>query len=289
MPRVSVEEIEDAIEEVEEIEEIEEIEEEIEEEETEEESEEEAEAEETEEESDEIIVSIGDETPEEAPAAPEWVRDLRRKNREDQRRIRELEEQLKAREAPKAIEVGKKPTLDDFDYDTDKYEAAVAQWYDRKRQADAQEAQRQQAEQEQAKAWQSKLDSYVESKVSLKVKDFEDAEAAVSETLDITQQGVILQGAENSALVIYALGKNPKKAKELADIKDPVKFAFAVAKLETQLKVSNRKAPPPPEKTIKGAKPISGAVDSHLERLRAEAAKTGDYTKVMQYKRQKKK
>lgn len=286
MPRVEIEEeiVEEIVEE-----EIEEESEEVEEEEENEEEVSEEPEEEPEEESDEIIVSIGDETPEEAPAAPEWVRELRRKNREDQRRIRELEEQLKAREAPKAVEVGKKPTLEDFDYDTDKYEAAVAQWYDRKRQADAQAAQHRAAEEEQARAWKNKLDGYVEAKAGLKVKDFEDAEAAVSETLDVTQQGVILQGAENSALVIYALGKNPKKAKELADIKDPVKFAFAVAKLETQLKVSNRKAPPPPEKTVKGTKPISGAVDTHLDRLRSEAEKTGDYTKVLQYKRQKKK
>ena len=68
---------------------------------------------------------------------------------------------------------------------------------------------------------------------------------------------------------------------------DPVKFAFAVAKLETQLKVTNRKAAPPPESTVRGTGRVSGAVDSTLERLRADAEKTGDYSKVMQYKRQK--
>ena len=94
----------------------------------------------------------------------------------------------------------------------------------------------------------------------------------------------MLQGADNPALVIYALGKNPKKAKELAAITDPVKFAFAVAKLESQLKVTNRKAPPPPEKTMRGTGPGSGAVDSTLERLREEAARTGDMTKVIRYK-----
>ena len=87
--------------------------------------------------------------------------------------------------------------------------------------------------------------------------------------------------------MIYALGKNPTKAKELSAINDPVKFAFAVAKLETQLKVTNRKAAPPPESTVRGTGRVSGAVDSTLERLRADAEKTGDYSKVMQYKRQK--
>ena len=133
----------------------------------------------------------------------------------------------------------------------------------------------------------AKLNSYSKAKTELKVKDFDDAEATVQETLNSTQQGIILQGAENPALLVYALGKNPKKAKELASITDPVKYAFAVAKLETQLKVTNRKAAPPPEKTVRGTGPVSGTVDSQLERLRADAEKTGDYSKVMAYKRQK--
>jgi hypothetical protein len=119
------------------------------------------------------------------------------------------------------------------------------------------------------------------------VRDFEDAEATAQELFDVTQQGIVVQGADNPALVIYALGKNPKKAQEIASIKDPVKFAFAVAKLEKELKVTNRKAAPPPERTIQGTGRVSGSVDSTLERLRAEALKTGDMTKVVAYKRQK--
>ena len=105
------------------------------------------------------------------------------------------------------------------------------------------------------------------------------------ELLSTTQQGIILQGAENPALVIYALGKNPAKLKEMAAITDPVKYAFAVSKLETQLKVTQRKAPPP-ERTVQGTGRVSGTVDSTLERLRADAERTGDYTKVVQYRKQ---
>ena len=88
-------------------------------------------------------------------------------------------------------------------------------------------------------------------------------------------------------LVVYALGKNPKKAKELASITDPGKFAFAVAKMEAQLKVNPAKRPPAPERAITGSSaPISGTVGSTLERLRAEAEKTGDMTKVIRYRNQ---
>jgi hypothetical protein len=243
-----------------------------------------------EDEDDEVVVSIGEEAPppEEHQQAPEWVRELRKQHRELQRKNRELEAQLQTTKTEtKPVELGKKPTLDDYDYDAEKFEVALTDWYERKKQADAEVARRREAEEAQQQAWQDKLNSYSKAKAELKVRDFEDAEATVSEMLSVTQQGVVLQGAENPALVIYALGKNAKKAAELAKIDDPVKFAFAVAKLEKDLKVSNRKATPAPESRISGTGRVSGAVDSTLERLRAEAEKTGDYTKVLQYKKQK--
>lgn len=245
-------------------------------------------------ESDDVVVTIGEESPsseeEEAAKAPEWVRELRKNHRELQRKNRELEEQLKAKsgaETKPVTDPGKKPSLEACDYDADKYEQELAAWYERKRQADEQAAKAEAEVKAQNEAWQSKLTAYGKAKTELKVKDFEDAEMVAQEALDVTQQGIIIQGAENPALLIYALGKNPKKAKELASIKDPVKYAFAVAKLETQLKVTQRKAPPP-EKTVQsGTGRVSGTVDSTLERLRADAEKSGDYSKVIAYKRQK--
>jgi desulfoferrodoxin (superoxide reductase-like protein) len=242
-------------------------------------------------ESDEVIVSIGEEAPppEEQTHAPEWVRELRKTNRELQRQNRELQGKLQstAQTETKPVVLGKKPTLEEHDYDADKFEAALADWFDRKRQADEAAAKQEAEVMNQQKAWQAKLDGYGKAKAELRVKDFEDAEAVAQELFNITQQGVVLQGADNPALVIYALGKNPKKAKELSDIKDPVKFAFAVAKLEKELKVTNRKAAPPPERIVSGTGRVSGAVDSTLERLREEAARTGNMTKVVQYKAQK--
>ena len=242
-------------------------------------------------ESDEVIVSIGEEAPppEEQTHAPEWVRELRKTNRELQRQNRELQNRLQttAQTETKPVVLGPKPKLEDHDYDAKKFEEALAGWFERKRKADEIKAAQEAEVMNQQKAWKAKLDSYGRAKAELRVKDFEDAEAVAQELFNVTQQGVVLQGADNPALVIYALGKNPKKAKELSEIKDPVKFAFAVAKLEKELKVTNRKAAPPPERVVSGTGRVSGAVDSTLERLREEAARTGNMTKVLQYKRQK--
>lgn len=240
---------------------------------------------------DEVIVSIGEEAPppEEQTHAPEWVRELRKTNRELQRQNRELQNKLQttAQTETKPVVLGPKPKLEDHDYDAEKFELALADWFERKRKADEIKAAQEAEVMNQQKAWKAKLDSYGRAKAELRVKDFEDAEAVAQELFNVTQQGVVLQGADNPALVIYALGKNPKKAKELSEIKDPVKFAFAVAKLEKELKVTNRKAAPPPERVVSGTGRVSGAVDSTLERLREEAARTGNMTKVLQYKRQK--
>ena len=242
----------------------------------------------------EIVVSIAGEDPpeeeEDHKKAPTWVNELRKSSREKDKKIRELEAKLQTtgQVASKIPPLGKKPTLDDHDYDPDAYETALTDWFERKRTHDAHEAKALAQQEESQRAWESKLASYGKSKTELKVKDFDDAESYVQEKFNVTQQGIMLQGLDNPALMVYALGKNPKKAAELSAIDDPVKFAIAIGKLESTLKVTPRKTVPPPTKSIKGNGPVSGSIDSTLNRLRAEAEKTGDYTKVMAYKRQKK-
>lgn len=248
-------------------------------------------AQDTHEDENEVVITIGDEkTPEdETHAAPAWVKELRKSHRELLREKKELETRLNAltTETKPAVQIGKKPTLEDFDYEAEKYETALAGWFDRKRQVDQEEQQRQDAMKKQEEAWQGTLANYGKLKAEVKVKDFAEAEAEVETVLNQTQRGIILQGADNPALVVYALGKNPAKAKELAAISDPVKYAFAIAKLEDKLKVTARKPATEPERVITGTGPKSGTVDSQLERLREEAAKTGDSSKVLAYKRQK--
>lgn len=242
-------------------------------------------------EDDEVVVSIGEETSEEEETkeAPQWVKDLRKSHRELKREKRDLEERLKSftETEKKTVTLGEKPTLAGCDFDAEEYEKKLASWYETKEQVDKQAQEAEAEKTNQQKAWQGKLDSYESKKANVKVKDFADAEEVARDVLSVVQQGIILQGATDPALLVYAIGKNPTKAKELAAITDPVQFAFAAAAMEKDLKVSKRK-PPAPEKTITGNATGGGAVDSTLERLRADAEKTGDHTKVIAYKRQKK-
>lgn len=241
----------------------------------------------------ELVVSIGGEEPPpepEAEQAPAWVKDLRKQNREQQKRIKELERSMQAPAAQgeTATAPPKKPTLADADYDTGAYEAKLDEWYVAKAAYDRQASERQRAQDEVKGAWNTKLSNYNTAKAELKARDFDDAEAVIADTLSVTQQGIILDGAEKPALLIYALGKNPKKAAELAAITNPVAFAAAIGRLEASLKVTQRKPSAAPEPIPSGNARKTGAVDNTLERLREEAAKTGDLSKVMAYKRQQK-
>lgn len=239
---------------------------------------------------DEVEVSIGDkpvQAEEPKQAAPAWVRELRRRERDLQREVRELRAKAQAPQQgenqPPAA--GAKPKLEDHDYDAERFETALSGWFDRKRHVDEHAAKQKQSEEMQKQAWQARLDAYGKAKASLRVRDYDDAEASVTESLNVTQQGIIVSGAENPALVTYAIGKDPAKLKELAAISDPVKFAFAIAKIETQLKVNPRKPSAAPESVIKSTTRLAGGgQDQVLERLRNEADKSGDFTRVIAYK-----
>lgn len=231
-----------------------------------------------------LVVQIGDEEPEVEPEqAPEWVRDLRKRDRENQKRIKELEAQLN--KPVDVVALPAKPKLDDFDYDTDAFETALESWYDAKREHDQRE-QAAQREQEQAQqSWQAKVSSYNEAKVKAPYADFDEAEAFVTDTFDITQQGLLIKVAKDAPTLVYALGKNPKKAAELAAIKDYAEFVAEAVRVEMNVKTS-RKPATSPEKTVTvPTVPGVSSTDNTLERLREDAAKTGDFSKVMAYKR----
>lgn len=240
----------------------------------------------------EVIVSLGEEQQEEEdPArAPDWVRDLRKANREKDSRIRDLERQLAtASPAPAAVVVGEKPTLEGCDYEPEKFATQLDAWHARKAQADEQQKKREETQNRERAQWTSRLDAVTKASEGLKVRDHEDATAAFEGAFSMVQQGIVLGGPEDaktSAMLRYALGKNPAKARELASIQDPVKFAVALGKLEMQLKVTPRKTAPAPDTRVSSAVSGAAAVDNQIERLREDARRTGDYSKVAEYRRQ---
>ena len=174
----------------------------------------------------EFTVTIGKESPpkedEEMKKAPTWVKELRKQNRELKKENRELNEKIESVSGvtPKAIELGVKPTLESSDHDDVEYDKQLNQWYQRKIEVDKQKQVEVDKQQQETNAWNTRLADYNKGKekLSVKVIDYADAESVAQDSLSKTQQGMIVGGADDPALVIYALGKNPGKLKELSKI-----------------------------------------------------------------------
>lgn len=236
----------------------------------------------------EIEITLGDAAApaaeEDDASAPEWVRNLRKENRELKRQLKDKEQSTPAAE-PDAPTVGQRPTLADHDYDEDAYAAALDKWYaDKKAVDDHKTAQQRKADE--AKTEQQKVHTAYQTAASkLRVPDFKAAEETVIESLSETQQGIILHGADDPAKLVYVLGKYPDKLKQLALIANPTKFAFAVAKLERDVKVTPRNKPAP-ESTVTRGSGSRVTSDAKLEQLRKRAAETGNATELIAYQRQ---
>lgn len=211
------------------------------------------------------------------------VKKLRQEIRERDRKLAE------AAKAPAKIEVGPKPDLwEDCDGDPDRFEAALTKWSEDKRAADEQES----AETNKAEALNQEhvaaLNDYAAKKSALARPDFDEAEQNVIADFDNARQAMIIHASNDSAKVIYALGRSQGKRAELAAITNPWKFVAAIAKLEEKITMTPRRKAPAPDKPLRGSAPLAqNDSDPELEKLEKEAARTNDRSKVIAYKRAK--
>lgn len=235
-----------------------------------------AEAEESDE--DDLIIEGEEDSPPSGDRDTGLVRDLRA-------RIKAQAEQLKRFEgsAPK-IALGPKPTLEDHNFDADQFETALLKWHeDASKVEQAKDSQQGEVERFRTEVEEHR-GTYQRQQADLKVPGFELAEARVLESLSEPQQTTLLLAAKNKAAVVAALGKYPKRLEALAGIQNPIMLAVAVAELERNLKVQPRRKAPEPEERMRGSAPLAQATDKKLERLEADAARSGDRTKLIAYK-----
>lgn len=240
-----------------------------------------------------LTVTIEGETPapDGEPASaetPQWVKDLRVKQRELARENAELKKRIEQSQPIPAV--GAEPTLGDpdIDYDPEKFKAAYVGWLTRKQAAEAEARKAAEATQKAQADWQAKLTAFQAEKAQFaaKVPNYSELEETVSATLNPTQQGIIIHCSPMRAQIVAALGANPKQLARFASIQDPAVFSYELGKLETQLKVTPRKTAPPPETVPRGSSGVALGADAKLAELEAEAERTGDRTKVARYRRE---
>lgn len=231
----------------------------------------------------ETVVTFGDEElPQAAPAETDLIKHLRNELRQRDKALAEVRRHVPVEQT---IEVGEEPSLDTCDYDEDKFRAEYRAWIDRGNRAEKQKAEREKAQAKQSEEWQGELQRYERDKVALALPDADSIEETITGALDPMQQSVLVMAADRPAVVSAALAKHPAKLAELAKISNPVKLAAAIVKLEGALKVTKIRKAPAPDVVERGSAGIAAGLDKQLERLEKEAAKTGDRTKLIDYKR----
>lgn len=233
----------------------------------------------------EIEISIkGEEPPPPPSKADAAFARMRRENAE-------LKRQLQSQGQPqpeKAVDLGPKPTLASCGFDEAAYEEKLDAWKEgQRKEATRKEAEAKQAD-ETARFWKSRNEVYAQGRerLSKQIPQFGEAEEAVKAAIDKGRQNLILSVADNPALVVAALGQRPKLLDEFAKEADPFRFAAKLAKLEANLSTTKkqRSKVPPPEDKLRGSGAPSG---STIERARAEAHETRDFTNLLKVKRER--
>lgn len=210
--------------------------------------------------------------------------------KELERKARAAEAALAARDAKPKIEEKPYPKPIDYGYDDALHEAAVLEWTESQAAVKAEKARQAEADKAAQEEYAKRVETYAEGKRALRVSDYDSAEAAVMADMTAEQQQMILRNAADPAKLVYALGRSPKARAELAGIKEWDRFAFRLAKIEGEIKVT-QKTPPPVETRLSGgagAGASGGSLAAQLKEAERRAEINGIRTEVIRIKAQAK-
>jgi hypothetical protein len=190
----------------------------------------------------ETVIAFADETEGEPDDTP-LVKRLRDQLRDAQRTIAKNRRTPAANDTDPEPTIRAKPRIEEFDYDQDKFDAALdardaevtahAEWKSR---AKERETAGSRAAEEQARQLE-------QQRKTLGVGDYEERSATVKDRLTDAQLGILINGAQNPARLIYALGRSPAKLDQLAGEDNLARFAVMLGSLEKDIKVIKRNAP----------------------------------------------
>jgi septum formation inhibitor MinC len=231
----------------------------------------ETDGEQTEEQTDEYSLRVGDEEISlaeedddhvDGQPAPQWVKDLRKNNREKDKELRELRRQLEQvqsrpteQQPPQQADViPPKPTLESCEYDEEAYEAALTDWHEKKGRAEQSKQQQQRQQQEYQQRFQQRVEAHKQRAAKLPVKDYQEMEEIVrAEVPDMHKEILIHCADEGSELIAYGLGKSQQLRQRVAAETDPIRAAFLLGQISKQVSLA-----PKPKKAIKPEPEVRG-------------------------------
>ncbi len=245
-----------------------------------------------------LTVSLDAPEEEEAPPALDAKGAKRWKElREKERKLEELETRMATPATPPAAA----PTLPpmpkssdkDIGYDEEKLSLKMAEWVEKKAEVSAFQAQAKVAGEKQAQEWRATVAHYEKCAEAVTARNptYPQASNFVRSVLSPEQCADLMESADDPAKIVLALYQNPDRAKELAATRSRPRFTKALVEMEKTMTVTppTKRPKAGPERTISsgGGSPASSS-NPALDKARANAIETGDYTEVNRIKNQQK-
>jgi hypothetical protein len=219
---------------------------------------------------------------------PEGVRNLRSWGRTEKERADRAEAEL-ARLKGGGDAVGEKPKLDDYWDRPDEYERDLTAWLERSREQDKRQQAKQEQRQRQAEAWQRQQSAFDTGYSGIRAPGKDAALALVDDSFPGEQRAYLIKAAGDKApAFMYALGNAPEKRAQLKALAKEgawAEFIAAAAIMATEVTMKRQRPSTQPYEAPRGQ---GGAArgDQRLARLEREANASGDFSKVVAYRRQ---
>ena len=202
---------------------------------------------------------------------------------------------LQIEKSQKRVEPLVRPNPDNFESDSE-YNAALEQYEDARIEQKALDivqkqvgqVQTQQNTANQERQLMTKLEQHYERADKLAMPNYEELEDKAIGVIGNDFAKVIMSNTDKSHLILGHLGANSGKAQELADLlqTDPVAALVKAVEIGSRLNIKTKHSnAPDPERNVSGGKASMSTSDIKLEKLRAEASKTGDMSKLLAYKK----
>ncbi|EFQ5086472.1 scaffolding protein [Salmonella enterica] len=221
---------------------------------------------------------------------PALVKHLRSTIKEKDRELKELRRlsTQPAQQQPVIAQPPVMPKLTDpgIDYDEDLLQEKLEQWAKDNDQYKEQQRVIKQQQEQFNEQHRLKVANYQQRAKALKVKGFAEAEQIVIDEVPKVIQDAILHESEKPEMVVLALGRNAELRKQLAEATNPVALGRLLERIESKAKTmpkAKTNAATTPE--VKGS---NGAVINNLDKLKAKALETGDWTPYFAAKKAKK-
>ncbi|CAI1951567.1 Uncharacterised protein [Serratia entomophila] len=217
------------------------------------------------------------------------VKHLRGTIKEKERELKEL--RRLSQQQPQQQVINQPPQIpklsdDGIDYDEEVFQKKLDQWSKDSAQYQSQQQAKAQQEQQQKDLYQQKLSNYQQRAKALKVSGYQEAEQIVLDEVPVEIQNAILFEAEKPELVVLALGRNAELRRQLASATNPVAIGRIIERIESKAKTMPK--PKSTASTVPEVKGGNGAVINNLDKLKAKALETGDWSPYFAAKRSKK-